>query len=159
MGQSARSNSAGVPAVRSLQQTINVQMPPLRERDDLPFLIQSLLARLSRRQGIAPRVLGDQELSRMLAYRWPGNTRQLENVLLRFLIDGEVDLEEDLHLKRQAPSFAPNEPLNLETYLDQQRDAHITLALDQANDDKEHAARLLGISRATLYRELRRMKG
>ncbi|MCT8962742.1 sigma 54-interacting transcriptional regulator [Pseudomonas veronii] len=136
----------------------NIHLPALREREDLDYLISSLLERLAKRQGLPIRKMPSEVLSRLLHYPWPGNTRQLENVLLRFLIAGGIDLDEEFLSLSPVSAGLTGESLNLEAFLGQQRDLQIRHALSVAQDNKDDAARLLGISRATLYRELRRMK-
>jgi transcriptional regulator with PAS, ATPase and Fis domain len=136
----------------------NIHLPSLREREDLDYLIGCLLERLARRQGLPIRKIPAAAFTRLLHYAWPGNTRQLENVLLRFLIDGTIDLGEETSSVHSFPPVARGDGLSLEGFLIQQRDLQIHRALDVAQNDKDEAARLLGISRATLYRELRRMK-
>ncbi|UOP10331.1 sigma-54 interaction domain-containing protein [Pseudomonas palleroniana] len=135
----------------------NIHLPALREREDLEYLIRCLLERLAKRKGLLIRKLPSAVVSSLLRYPWPGNTRQLENVLLQFLIAGEVDLDEEL-LPLNPSAGEKGESLNLEAFLVQQRDLQIRHALSVAQDNKDDAARLLGISRATLYRELRRIK-
>ncbi|MGE3712353.1 MAG: helix-turn-helix domain-containing protein, partial [Hyphomicrobiaceae bacterium] len=89
-------------------------------------------------------------------FSWPGNVRQLESALLRFLISGEADFD-DVRVTEDAEQNAgAEESLDLERYLALQRERRIAKALRVAGDDKNRAAKLLGISRATLYRELRR---
>jgi transcriptional regulator with PAS, ATPase and Fis domain len=144
---------------------LTIRMPALRERNDLEYLIDYLLKRIARREHCPFRELPAPVLSKFLAFPWPGNVRQLEAALLRFLIAGETELDrnivadmkgspENTHAPTQDISRDPS--LNLQEHLDRQRDLQITRALSLTGNDKDAAARLLGISRATLYRELRR---
>jgi len=144
---------------------INIRMPALRERDDLEYLIDYLLRRIARREHCPFRELPAPVLSKFLAYSWPGNVRQLEAALLRFLIANETDLDEVSTIGAKSPKDAEvstediqqdGASLNLQEYLDRQRELQIRRALDLASHNRDEAARLLGISRATLYRELRR---
>ncbi|MGE0630515.1 MAG: sigma-54 interaction domain-containing protein [Hyphomicrobiaceae bacterium] len=135
---------------------LNLHMPALRERDDLEFLIEHLLARITRQEGHPVRKMPGDVLAKFLAFSWPGNVRQLESALLRFLISGEADFD-DVRVTEDAEQNAgAEESLDLERYLALQRERRIAKALRVAGDDKNRAAKLLGISRATLYRELRR---
>ncbi len=145
-----------------------IRMPALRERDDLALLIPQLMQRIAQREGLPRRRMPAPALTRFLACRWPGNMRQLENALLRFLLSGEVDLgDEDLGegaaidaAPRRGEAGSSGEPAqSLQACLDRERDAQIRKALRACAGNKEEAARRLGISRASLYRELRRMEG
>lgn len=132
---------------------LNILMPALRERDDLEFLIGKLLERTAAAENRPIRKIPAPMLSRLLKYSWPGNVRQLENALLRFLISGDVGLEGET---RPANGHRRQQASDLKQHLDDQRGSKIRQALTAANNDKAEAARILGISRATLYRQLRR---
>src|SRR5262245_58335851 len=78
---------------------IPVTLPPLRERrDDIPLLVQHFLQRLSADLGRSPATMSQEAMRRMMAYHWPGNVRQLENVVERALAfsqgRGQVDLQD-----------------------------------------------------------------
>ena len=138
---------------------LGIRMPALRERDDLEWLIEQLLERIARREGMPSRRVPPSVRAQWLAFDWPGNVRQLEAALLRFLISGNSGLPTERpakHLgvatdRRGAPTT-----ITLQAHLDRERDACIRKALVETEGDKDEAARRLGISRATLYRELRR---
>ena len=138
---------------------LSVRMPSVRERDDIEFLIEQLIDRLYRKEGVALRPLPEAIRQRLLQYDWPGNVRQLEGALLRFLVSGEVELASD-HLTNITGTGSgeayQRADLTLQEHLDRERKAHMQRALNAANGDKERAADMLGISRATLYRELKR---
>ncbi len=140
-----------------------LRMPALRERDDLADFIGLLLQRVAQREGLEPRRMPAAVLARFVQCPWPGNTRQLENALLRFLLSGEVALDEDAGLGADTgrpvadAANAADGGYSLQAGLDRERDARIRQALRAAEGRKDEAARLLGISRASLYRELRRL--
>jgi len=138
---------------------LGVRMPALRERDDLEWLIEQLLDRIARREGLPGRRVPPSVRAQWLAFDWPGNVRQLEAALLRFLISGDAGLpggRATKHPKVAADHGASPETTTLQAHLDRERDVCIRRALMEAAGDKDEAARRLGISRATLYRELRR---
>jgi two-component system response regulator PilR (NtrC family) len=87
---------------------IGLRVPPLRERrDDLPQLAADILARLSAEQGRgAPVRLGDDALAALMAYPFPGNVRELENILERALAlaDGDAIAAADLALPTVEPT-------------------------------------------------------
>lgn len=138
---------------------LGVRMPALRERDDLEWLAEQLLERIVLREGLPERRVPPSVRARWLAFDWPGNVRQLEAALLRFLVSGDPGLPAapaTKHPQAGAGQLGSPATATLQAHLDYERDACIRKALAETAGDKEEAARRLGISRATLYRELRR---
>jgi two-component system response regulator PilR (NtrC family) len=91
---------------------IELRVPPLRERrEDLPQLAADVLGRLAGEQGRPVPRLGEDARAALLAYPFPGNVRELENILERALAlaDGDVIAASDLHLPA-APSPSPERP-------------------------------------------------
>jgi two-component system NtrC family response regulator len=136
---------------------VPLQIPSLRERpDDLPELIDVLFKRAKARHNLPDARLSSSVLQRLTAYRWPGNVRQLENVLERLLVLSTSDLivEEDLpeDLQRASTSSGliwlslPDEGVSLEAI---EREL-ISRALERFDGNQTHAARFLDISRRTL---------
>ena len=70
-----------------------IYLPPLRERrEDLPVLVPHLLEKICQREGIAPKQMSQEGLKQLMEYDWPGNVRQLENVLeMAVILSGERD--------------------------------------------------------------------
>ena len=126
------------------------RLPPLRERpDDLPGLAEALLADLARRLGRPCPRLSPSALAWMQHHPWPGNLRQLRNLLERALISspGEV-------LDPPPPGGAGGEaPPSLEAV---EREA-IRRALAHARGHQGRAAKILGISRKALWAKRRRL--
>jgi DNA-binding NtrC family response regulator len=136
---------------------IPLQIPPLRERrEDLPPLIKELFERAKKRHDVDEVQLSQPALQRMIAYRWPGNVRQLENVLERIVvlatrnIISEDELPEELLRPSQTNAGflteMPEDGLSLEAV---ERDL-IVRSLDKFSGNQTHAARYLDISRRTL---------
>ncbi len=91
---------------------IELRVPPLRERsDDIPDLAGTILERMSRRMKIDPPIISQEALQALQAHGFPGNVRELENIIERALTlttSGVIALE---HVKvRPAPAFAPPPP-------------------------------------------------
>jgi two-component system, NtrC family, response regulator PilR len=138
---------------------IELRMPPLREcRDDVPAIAQSILERLAHQNGIGvPRLQADA-LEALTAYDFPGNVRELENILERALaLSGREEMRaEDLQL---APEPRTREPVeeggpaaeSLPEYLDQVERKAILEALGRTGFNRTAAAKLLGIT----FRQLR----
>ena len=141
-----------------------IHIPPLRERiEDLPQLIDELLAKLAKELQL-PRVpnIENATLNIFRRYSWPGNIRELRNVLERFLLMAEAPiLEEKTSLPVAndaefpvAVSFRPGRKLSDVT--DEVTRAILAKALDRCRGNKKRAAELLGIGRDSLYRHLKK---
>ncbi|MEW6132861.1 MAG: sigma-54 dependent transcriptional regulator [Pseudomonadota bacterium] len=141
---------------------IELNMPSLRERpEDIAPLAQALLSRLAR--GRAVRL--DAEALRLLkSYAFPGNVRELENILERALAmaEGDTIRAADLNLA-PAPVFRPAAgdpdalPGNLQDYLDKVERDTLIKALEQTRHNKTAAARLLGVTFRSLRYRLERL--
>ena len=146
--------------LRSLYYRVNgisVRLPALRERDDLGQLAQGLLAKLG-----APEARLDDELFALLAdYHWPGNIRQLEMVLRTALAMREPG-ENTLGLEHLPDSTLEELAAGERQPCGRIRETEMELirqALDRHQGNVSAAADALGISRATLYRKLKQLKG
>ncbi len=128
-----------------------LHLPPLRDRgDDLQLLIDYFLDHFRQLHGRPGVTLTDSARAKLLEYRWPGNVRQLRNVLdsAVVLADGNAIKPSDLALRDSGSG-------ELDTLrLDEWEQRLITEALTRAGDNVPEAARLLGIGRATLYRKI-----
>ncbi|MNP20066.1 Limonene hydroxylase [compost metagenome] len=134
---------------------ISVQLPALRERDDLGTLITSLLTGLG-----AGSVKLSSELSALFAdYHWPGNIRQLETVL-RTLLAMREGSETELGLEHLPDSMLDELTAVERPQSGRIRDNElewIRQSLEQHQGNVSAAASALGISRATLYRKLKQL--
>jgi DNA-binding NtrC family response regulator len=151
---------------------VTLPLPPLRERAvDIPAIVASILRR-RRSAGPRPQEIAPEALQKLSRYGWPGNIRELENVIERaaILSDGRVIAERDLPpLGRvedtpasgdvlQAPSL--ERPLK-DQLLDVQRKVErraIVAALRAESGSPTKAARRLGISRASFYNKLKELE-
>jgi two-component system response regulator PilR (NtrC family) len=139
---------------------IEMRVPSLRERrEDVPELAEAVLRRLGRRMKITPPILGKDALAALEAYAFPGNVRELENILERAITlstSGEVRAI-DIQLRPtpggSAAAVTPSNAGALGDHLeDIERDA-IVKALEQTRFNKTAAAKVLGMSfRALRYR-------
>jgi two-component system response regulator PilR (NtrC family) len=139
---------------------IELRVPSLRERpEDVPELAEAVLRRLGRRMKITPPMLSKDALAALTTYAFPGNVRELENILERAITlstSGEVTAG-DIQLRptpgsASATSTATNGHALGDHLEDIERDA-ILKALEQTRHNKTAAAKVLGMSfRALRYR-------
>jgi two-component system response regulator AtoC len=132
---------------------VPVELPPLRERaEDLPWLSERLLSRLAQNMGRTPPALTAAALRRLASYSFPGNVRELENILERSLIFSENHVlgETDLAL----PSTAAETAAPRGTLMEVERDA-IRAALLRWEGNQTRAAEELGITRRTLFTKIK----
>lgn len=91
-------------------QVVEIALPPLRERrEDIPLLCDHFLVRFATRFGQEKKAIAREAMNELLAYPWPGNIRQLENVLLSawVLCEGDTIEHEDLQLPAVRPESSP----------------------------------------------------
>ncbi len=139
---------------------VTIDLPPLRERrEDIPLLVEHLLA--TRQVGpVRSRVEADA-MKALVAYSWPGNVRELANVLERAQIlaeDHGITLED---LPEVVAGTAVPEGDADPRHLSQVERQHVLAVLRQEKGNKVHAAKVLGVSRRSLYRliEKHRLEG
>jgi DNA-binding NtrC family response regulator len=123
----------------------------LRERpEDIPVLAEFFLRKQNHNVRIAPAALDE-----LCHFPWPGNVRELRNAVIRAAIMGSGnDIQpEDLPLGRQK---IPLQSASVVTSLDEMERQMIFRALDQTSGRHEKAAKVLGISRRTLTRKLKK---
>ncbi|MGE5469889.1 MAG: sigma-54-dependent transcriptional regulator [Bacteroidota bacterium] len=137
---------------------VALRVPPLRERkDDIPLLAQHFIARHALRMGKAAPRLAPSALQRLLDHDFPGNIRELENVMERAVAlstDGHIDpglLPENLGM---ASAAARNDLAGAATLADVERQ-HVLKVLGDSGGNKALAARTLGIDRVSLWRKLK----
>ncbi|HZI03237.1 MAG TPA: sigma-54 dependent transcriptional regulator [Archangium sp.] len=134
---------------------VHLHLPPLRERrEDIPALVEHFAA-LHARGGVAP-VVTAEAMTRLTAYDWPGNVRQLENVVARALalnitgVLGPRDFPEPIGDAPKKLSGLAGDMRSL-AELSRRYAAHV---LQHVGGNKSEAARLLGVDRKTLYKLL-----
>jgi len=133
-------------------------IPPLRQRpEDLPDLAARLLAETLARFVPGPRRLGEAALAALSAHDWPGNVRELRNRIERAVALGETEELMPADLFPEGALEPPPGPrdASLEGALDDAARQVIEDALRRAGGNRSEAARLLGVSRTTLWKRMR----
>jgi two-component system response regulator AtoC len=143
---------------------VRIDLPPLRDRpDDIPALVAHFLDSYRPAPGKDPVKMGREAMRQIMEYDWPGNVRQLENVIQRAVVlsaDGVVD-DDDLELSAPLPERVGLDIAGLvrdavplkQVVSDVERDM-IAEALRQADGNRSEAARTLHIYRRLLYQKM-----
>jgi DNA-binding NtrC family response regulator len=141
-----------------------VNVPPLRERiEDLPLLVDHFLGIFAARYGRERRSVSRAAIKKLMAHPWPGNVRQLENVLLNaWILSDSPELEpSDVELPSaqvRAPVAASALAQRFESSLDEHKSREkdrMLEALSSCNWNRVKAAQVIGMPRRTFYRRLR----
>jgi len=139
---------------------VTIHLPPLRERkSDLLALVRSFLANFCPEESVQ---ITPAAMNCLYQYDWPGNVRELENCIERAIALGNrkvidiADLPPGLAAHTGSVPLPPPEPTPSATDLEEIERVTIQRVFEQVNGDKMLAGKMLGISRATLYRKLKR---
>ena len=145
---------------------VHIQIPPLRERPvDIPAMAEQLVGRLADRYQLAAAELAPEAVAALTAYAWPGNIRELENVLARALAlrSGQSIAMRDLppEITKAVPTAAGATLLEQDPVLPlhEVERRYILRVLESTHGNKLKAAEILGIDRSTLHRKLKQMQG
>jgi DNA-binding NtrC family response regulator len=135
----------------------------------VPLLVQHFLQRLTADSGRGPITVSQEAMRRLMAYRWPGNVRQLENTVERALAFSQgrslIDVQ-DLPPEIQNQSgilegvdpWLPEDGIDFERYIDGIELSLIKRSLERTRGNKRQAARLLNLKRTTLIEKLKRLE-
>jgi len=132
----------------------NIELPPLRERnEDIPLLVEYFRQKLS--LGEPCRISG-RAMECLLSYSWPGNIRELQNVIERGIILAENGLITERALPRELVEATKDVPqITPFMALEEVEKSHILRVLKYVEGNRAKAADILGIGRKTLYRKLK----
>jgi formate hydrogenlyase transcriptional activator len=142
---------------------IPIDVPPLRERvADIPLLVEYFIDRFGKRAGKKFRTIDKESLRLLQTYDWPGNIRELQNVIERAVIlcDGETFSVDETWIRREHP-LARSRPSALNRVLALQEKEMIEAALAESYgriSGLSGAARRLGLPARTLDSKIKRFK-
>jgi DNA-binding NtrC family response regulator len=140
-----------------------IHLPPLRERrEDIPLLVQTFLNEFNARNNKAVRAVSQDAMRALEQYLWPGNIRELKNVIERATILAERDFVEPKHLPttliERSVERLPTLVLTPGMTVEEAERRLIMLTLEHTRNNKTRAAEILGISLKTLHNKLNRLK-
>lgn len=139
---------------------MSIEIPSLKERmEDLPVLIEALLDKLARKLDKKRIPISSGALAALGGYHWPGNIRELENMLERAMILADQDVINPEHLalpQMMSGSALAADRHSLKTVVEVAEKNAIAGCLKQVHGNRSEAARILGISRSGLYDRLKK---
>lgn len=140
----------------------HIHLPPLADRrEDIAVLVKHYADRFAARMNKGPMTIDEDAMSALMQYSWPGNVRQLINVVQNMVLEAEGDRLELRHvpIEVRQGALGDSESTNLGSLtglsLDQIEKHAIRNALRLAAGNREQAAKMLGIGERTLYRKLK----
>lgn len=137
---------------------LEIHIPPLRERfEDIRPLVEHLVDRFSRKHGKLVSAIDPQVIHAFMGYPWKGNVRELANVLERAILLCEGERLGLADLSREFCSAPDTSSQELSSAVERFKYQHIISVLETVNYKREQAAKVLGMSAATLYRQMDRL--
>jgi PAS domain S-box-containing protein len=139
---------------------VRVELPPLRRRkEDIPLLVMQFINRFNRLQQKDIKGINPEALSLLMAYDWPGNIRELENIIERSFIlcrEGHIGI---VHLPAELTSsgLAPSQTADIRSAQNVLSAQVISAALERNNYNRQAAANELGIHKTTLFRRIKKL--
>ena len=138
---------------------VKIELPPLEERrDDIPLLVEHFIDKFNRKMGRAIRHVANEVMVELMKFDYPGNIRQLENIIEHAFVMCRDEIIEMQHLpsefllaKPKTTEFSHNQPL-----LDSAERQAILEILEKNNWNKVATARELGLHRSTLWRKMKK---
>ncbi len=134
---------------------LTLELPPLRKRlPDIPLLVHAFIEKLNENRGRKLEGADEQVISLLQKYHWPGNIRELQNVVERMTLFAEgnvITIKEALFFEKKVAETQMEQ-----SQVNEMEKWMIWTALEQENGNKTRAAKRLGIDRSTLWRKLKK---
>lgn len=143
---------------------IPISLPPLRERqEDIPLLVHHFLNQYAGTRGQSSKQISDEAMETLKKHTWPGNIRELQNLIERLCVISENEIIDDAminqHITGPSKSLMSGfENLPLEQALEAFEKGIIMAALKKSNNIKNQAAKLLGIPTSSLYYKMEKFQ-
>ncbi|MGD8307040.1 MAG: sigma-54 dependent transcriptional regulator [Ignavibacteria bacterium] len=142
---------------------VPITLPPLREREgDIILFVDHFLEKISKKSNIVKKIIDIDGIELLNSYSWPGNIRELENLIERLVVISDVEkIESDLiaqHLCKNTGRYTAYDNLGLEEAMYNFEKQLITQAMKKAEGVKNRAAKILGIKTSALYYKLEKFK-
>ncbi len=136
---------------------ITLRVPPLRERkEDISLLATFFLKRFARETNREVDSIGDDSMKIFLDYDWPGNIRELENVVERAVVTSKKRVLTEESFAYLNPESASAAPAFTPRSLEEAEIAHIRQILEEEDWNISHAAKVLQVDRTTLHKKIRK---
>lgn len=136
-----------------------IKVPPLRDRiEDIPLLVESFISKFAAQNNSSVKAMAPSAMALLMAHPWPGNVRELENVVERAMVLSQGDMIEKKVILDSALQEAKQNIAQLQSdrpTLEKLEERYIKMVLAEVDYNKDEAAKILGVSRRTLYRKER----
>ncbi|MDD2272663.1 MAG: sigma 54-interacting transcriptional regulator [Desulfuromonadaceae bacterium] len=139
---------------------VRIELPPLRRRkEDIPLLVEQFIAKYNRLHHATVRGISPEALSLLMAHEWPGNVREIENIIERAFVlcpDGRIEM---IHLPDEISLIGSRHtlPTGLQDARLQLESEAIRTALERNGFSRLAAARELGMHKSTLFRKIKQL--
>jgi DNA-binding NtrC family response regulator len=148
-------------------QVVPIELPPLRERcGDIPGLVDAFILRVNQKRKRSVTGISEAAMAALVAYEWPGNVRQLDNVVERMVLlraEGQIDVDDLPARMQKAREKAagqalelPEDGIDLRDAVEQFENKLILQALERTGWNKNRAAAVLRMNRTTLVEKLKK---
>jgi two-component system response regulator AtoC len=135
---------------------ISIHIPPLRERsEDIPFLVDHFIEKFNIEMGKQIQGVSEEALRAMMNHEWPGNARELRNVIERAMVVAKEHIITEADV---SVSTAPGAANHRAKSLEEMEKAHIQVVLSENQWNIARSAQVLGIDRVTLYNKIKKFE-
>ena len=134
---------------------VSINVPPLRERkEDIPILVKRLIQQINEELHTKVNKISDEAMDRIIQHNWPGNVRELQNILTRAVVLSKSDVLDVDAIPDPTHRHPANGSYDWKRTLAEVEQIHIEQVLKAVGGNRTEAAKILGISKPTLYARL-----
>jgi DNA-binding NtrC family response regulator len=134
---------------------VSINVPPLRERkEDIPLLVRRLLQQINDELHTKVNKISEEAMERIIHHDWPGNVRELQNILTRAVVLSKSDVLDVAAIPDSGRRPSANGAYDWKRTLAEVEQIHIEQVLKATGGNRTEAAKILGISKPTLYSRL-----